>query len=235
MAADFELFWDPNCNADASLEGYYIYYIENASVADNQSTATKIYVSVSGDGFDRTEPSHQITNLADNVHYCFAVSALYGDKESDISNEICSIRDIDAPEPEPAPDPDNVNQTIIIDDGDAGSSSSGTWHVSRGAAPYGTKSLYSWDVGAAYSYEASLAGRYAVAVRWTYYENRCEAVPIEIYDGDLLLDTVTVNQKQNGGQWNVLGTYDFSGSAMVVVVPESDNCSTCADAVLYQR
>jgi hypothetical protein len=72
-------------------------------------------------------------------------------------------------------------------------------------------------------------------VRWTYYKSRCEAVPIEIYDGDLLLDTVTVDQKQNGGQWNVLGSYDFSGSAMVVVISESDNCSTCADAVQYQR
>jgi hypothetical protein len=60
-------------------------------------------------------------------------------------------------------------------------------------------------------------------------------VPIEIYDGDDLLDTVLVNQRQNGGQFNVLGTYDFSGSATVVVTSETRNCSTCADAVQFQK
>jgi hypothetical protein len=48
-----------------------------------------------------------------------------------------------------------------------------------------------------------------------------------------MLDTVLVDQSQNSGQWNVLGTYDFSESAMVVVISGSDNCSTCADAASF--
>ncbi|MGD8845450.1 MAG: hypothetical protein PVI54_08070 [Desulfobacteraceae bacterium] len=244
IAEDFELFWNPNCDSNASLEGYYIYYIENASVADNLSAATQIYVPVSEDGFDRTEPSHKISNLLSDVRYCFAVSAWYGDQESGISNEVCGINVTDSAETkgDTAQDDDDqtitvddgdTGSTIIIDDGDTGSFSSGTWKVSGGADPYGTQSLYSKDVGATYGYKASLDGRYEVAVRWTYYSSRCVEVPIEIYDGDLLLDTVTVNQKQNIGQWNVLGTYDFSGSARVVIVSESGNCTTCADAASF--
>jgi Fe-S cluster biogenesis protein NfuA len=139
------------------------------------------------------------------------------------------------PEPEPEPLPDDQNQTIIIDDGDPGSFSNGKWKVSGGADPYGPQSLYSREAGAAYSYEASLKGSYEVALRWTYYKSRCEEVPVEIYDGDDLLDTVLVNQKQDYGQFNVLGTYDFSGSATVVVVSETGNCSTCADAVQFEK
>ena len=40
-AADFELFWDPNCGADPALEGYYVYYMEDASVVDAPSSRLK--------------------------------------------------------------------------------------------------------------------------------------------------------------------------------------------------
>ena len=59
-------------------------------------------------------------------------------------------------------------------------------------------------------------------------------MPIEIYDGDVLLDTVMVDQTQNSGWWNILGTYDFTGSARVVVVSVTDSCSTCADAAGFR-
>ncbi|MGD9189040.1 MAG: hypothetical protein PVI89_12545 [Desulfobacteraceae bacterium] len=243
MAADFELFWDHNCDADATLEGYYIYYNKDASVVGNSSGATKVYVSASANGFDRTAPSYQISNLLDDVRYCFAVTAWYGDEESDLSNEVCGAKS-DAysqsvsepePEPEPDPEPDDANQIIIIDNGQSGTASIGMWHNSGGADPYGNNSLYSKDNSAEYTYESTLNGSYEVAIWWTPFASRCSAVPVEIFDGDVLLDTVTVDQTQNGGQWNVLGTYDFSGSATVVVISDTDNCSTCADAVQFQN
>jgi hypothetical protein len=275
MAADFELFWDPNCEKDAALDGYYIYYNENASVVGNLNEATEIYVSVTNNGFDRAKPSYQISNLKNNVRYCFAVTAWYGDEESAPSNEICGTKSVEPepaepnpepaepnpepaepdpepaepdpepaePDPEPAepnpepdtnPVPDDEDQAIIIDDDDIGSSSDGAWVVSGGADPYGTRSLYSREVGATYSYEALLTGAYEVALRWTYYKTRCAEVTVEIYDGDNFLDTVLVDQTQNGGQFNVLGTYDFRESATVLVVSETDNCSTCADAASFR-
>jgi hypothetical protein len=124
---------------------------------------------------------------------------------------------------------------VIIDDGEPGTSSIGTWIISGGADPYGTQSLYSREAGAEYAFESEVTGRYEVALWWTQYASRCSAVPVEIYDGDVLIETVTVNQQQDGGQWNVLGTYDFSGHAKVVVVSEDNSCSTCADALRYAR
>jgi hypothetical protein len=59
-------------------------------------------------------------------------------------------------------------------------------------------------------------------------------VLIEIHDGDVMLDTVLVDQTQNGGQWNIIGDYDFKGSAMVVVISGDANCSTCADAASFR-
>jgi len=55
-------------------------------------------------------------------------------------------------------------------------------------------------------------------------------VPVDIYDGNVLLDTVTVDQRTLGGQWNVIGQYSFSGTAQVVVRGASSG-TTCADAV----
>ena len=53
-----------------------------------------------------------------------------------------------------------------------------------------------------------------------------------LYDGDTWLDTVEVNQKSNGGQWNVPGTYAFNGTARRVIISEG-NCTTNADAVRF--
>jgi hypothetical protein len=127
------------------------------------------------------------------------------------------------------------NVSIIIDDGDAGTLPSGIWKVSKGAEPYGSQSLYSRDVGATYGYEAPLAGRYEVALYWTYHSTRCQDVSVEIYDGDLLLDTLSVNQLQSGGQWNVLGTYEFTGRAEVVIIAESKYCTTAVDAARFKK
>jgi hypothetical protein len=46
----------------------------------------------------------------------------------------------------------------------------------------------------------------------------------------LLDDTITVNQQQGAGDWNVLGTYDFTGLGRIVILSEG-GCSTSADAL----
>jgi hypothetical protein len=109
-AADFELFWDPNCNADADLEGYFIYYKQDASVVADPGRAIDLYVALTDIDFDKDNPSLLIADLLDDVRYCFAVTAWYGDKESGMSNEVCGINGAYAPDPDPGPsinpDPD---------------------------------------------------------------------------------------------------------------------------------
>jgi hypothetical protein len=58
-------------------------------------------------------------------------------------------------------------------------------------------------------------------------------VPVQIYDGTTLLATVNVDQTRSGGQWNLLGSYTFSGAARVVIVSASSTKTTCADAVRF--
>jgi hypothetical protein len=110
MAADFELFWDSNCDADADLEGYFIYYIQDASVVDDPGGAIDLYVDLTDIDFDPDNPSLLIADLLDDERYCFAVTAWYGDEESGMSNEVCGVNGAYASEPDPGPginpDPD---------------------------------------------------------------------------------------------------------------------------------
>ncbi|MGD8337336.1 MAG: fibronectin type III domain-containing protein [Desulfobacterales bacterium] len=123
--------------------------------------------------------------------------------------------------------------TVIIDNGDSGTSATGAWSVSAGTGPYGTDSLYSKTVSETYSFETNRTGLQEVYLWWTYYGSRYTQVPVQIYDGTELLNTVIVNQQQNGSQWNFLGTYTFSGTAKVVIVSSSSSESTSADAVKF--
>ncbi len=118
---------------------------------------------------------------------------------------------------------------IIIDNGDPGTSYSGKWSVSAGDECWDNDSLFARN-GPTYSFKAAVSGAMDVYAWWTVKSTRSNSVPIEIYDGSKLLGTVVVNQLVNGGQWNHLGTYTFSGQATIKIIAGS-GASTCADAV----
>jgi len=67
---------------------------------------------------------------------------------------------------------------------------------------------------------------------WTAYSNRATSVPIDIdhYRGS---DTVTVDQTQNGSQWNKIGSYELSPTNDDSVTIRNDGTSgyVIADAV----
>jgi hypothetical protein len=115
MAADFELFWDPNCSADSDLNGYFIYYLEESSVVLRSSDANEIYVSLSDNGFTPDAPSYLVSGLMDDVTYCFAVSAWYGYEESGISNEVCGVNGVYAPNPSFSGQSSNGSNGCFID------------------------------------------------------------------------------------------------------------------------
>ena len=131
----------------------------------------------------------------------------------------------------------DANGTYIIDNGDNGTSSTGTWSASGGANPYGSGSLYCHAVNSTYTYEKTLDGNYTVSLWWTEYASRSSSVTVKVYDsGDNLLDTKSVNQTTLGGQWNEQDTYDFNATAKVVILSTGGgppNVSTCADAVKF--
>jgi len=126
------------------------------------------------------------------------------------------------------------NITTIIDNGDPGTSFTGTWEVSSGTGAYGTDSLWGRG-GATYTWQTdSLApGTYEVFMWWTEYTSRTDAAPVAIVHAGGTAN-LTVNQQTNGSQWNSLGTYDFDGTGAVTITglgafPQN----TCADAVRF--
>jgi hypothetical protein len=131
---------------------------------------------------------------------------------------------------------------IIIDNGDPGTSASGWWPSSWGVNPYGEDNVESPQPGATYTFETDVDGCHEVSLYWTslcqmmniYPCDHGSQVPVDIYDGDTLLDTVYVDQRENGGQWNVVGAYCFNGTARVVINSEG-GYNTCADAVRFVR
>ena len=130
---------------------------------------------------------------------------------------------------------DTVVSQTTIDNGDSGTSSTGDWQVSGGADPYGTNSLYNKVAGSTYTFTNNISGNHEISLWWTEWASRSNNVAVEIRNGSTLLETVHVNQQNNGGQWNKLGTYDFSGTAKVTIISSGNNTSTCADAVKFEE
>jgi hypothetical protein len=91
FAADYTLLWDPNCNQNPYLEGYTIYFKEDASVVEDRDGAFEIYVDLSDPELDSDNPGHTVIDLEEDTRYCFTVTAWYEGEESGMSNELCGI------------------------------------------------------------------------------------------------------------------------------------------------
>jgi PKD repeat protein len=125
---------------------------------------------------------------------------------------------------------------VIIDNGAAGTSSTGTWALSGGTAPYGATSLWSRNEATyTFSMTGQVPGTYEVLMWWSGYYSRASSVPLTIYYSGGI-QNLTVNQQQNSGRWNSLGTFYFDGSGSVMITAANgDSLSTCADAVQFRH
>ena len=87
-----------------------------------------------------------------------------------------------------------------------------------------------------FTWSASLpqAGPYQVYARWPADASRTTAAVYEITH-ELGTDAVTVNQRANGGQWVLLGTYDFDPAVAdaEVTLEGFANGSVAADAIRF--
>ncbi|HBG25528.1 MAG TPA: laccase [Phycisphaerales bacterium] len=128
--------------------------------------------------------------------------------------------------------------TVIIDNGQTGTFSTGTWAPSGAPNPYGTNSVWSYS-GATYtwSFTPAVSGTYRVSMWWTALASRSTSVPVRIWNGGTIAN-LTVNQTQNGGMWNVLGQYPFNAGTtyrITITAPNGSPPSTSADAVRFEK
>ena len=127
--------------------------------------------------------------------------------------------------------------SITIDNQDAAFSTVGTWSVStKYPGYYGDN--YQWaGVGtgsktATWTFDLPSAGQYRISAWWSAYSNRPPDAPYTIYNNGVKLETVRVDQRVNGGQFNELGTYQLNAGKVEVVL--SDDIASgyaIADAV----
>ena len=149
-----------------------------------------------------------------------------------------SVQDEDGVWSEPATEPliiESIPTEIIIDNRDPETSQTGTWSVSGGADPYDADSVWSRD-GTTFTwhFDPPQTGDYEVSIWWTEWSSRSDSVPVTInYEGGS--EPLSVNQQQNGGQWNDQGSYFFEAGTTydVTVTSQPASTSTCADAVRF--
>ncbi|MDX1971597.1 MAG: phosphodiester glycosidase family protein [Candidatus Sumerlaeia bacterium] len=108
--------------------------------------------------------------------------------------------------------------TVTVDNTDAGFTASTNWVASTSSPGYlGTnyRVRTTGSVSDAATWKANLttAGSYKVYARWAADPNRASAAPYVVYHTGGST-TVPMNQQINGGQWMLLGTFNFaSGNA----------------------
>jgi subtilisin family serine protease len=134
----------------------------------------------------------------------------------------------------------------IIDNGDAGFSTGGTWSrwTGQGYLNDVHESLAGTGADVAtWTFTNLLPGVYRVSATWTTYTNRATNSPFTVLDGARTLATVTVNQRvapseflDSGVLWNDLGTtYQIESGTLTVRLTDAANGRVNADAIRIER
>jgi hypothetical protein len=123
---------------------------------------------------------------------------------------------------------------VTVDNLDAMTSSVGVWLPSGAAGYWEADSVWANDTGESFTFTANLmpGTNYEIYEWHTVWPSRHTAVPFEIRNGATLLATPIVNQQINGGQWNLLATYTFTGPASVTILA-TPGVSSNADAIRF--
>jgi len=136
---------------------------------------------------------------------------------------------------------EEIEGTVIDSENDNGVVRVGAWPASSSVSGYYGQNYLHDDNTAkgqkSVTFQLNLpaTGPYDVYLRWTSHDNRASNVPITInHDGGAA--SQVVNQKSNGGKWNLLGRYRFSaGTGSVVISNTGTDGYVAADAVLISK
>ncbi|MBI1336445.1 MAG: choice-of-anchor D domain-containing protein [Phycisphaera sp.] len=137
---------------------------------------------------------------------------------------------------------------VIIDDGEAGFTTTGTWGTLVEVGRYvHDDHTFARDGGGAntatYTFTNLTPGRYTVAATWRGDTNRATNTPYEVYDGSTLLGRLRINQElrpdditDGGFGYEFLGdTWNVTTTSLVVRMSDDANDYVDADAVRIER
>ena len=137
--------------------------------------------------------------------------------------------------------PPNTTEDFAIDNTDPQCTVKGAWRSSSDITGYLGKDYLVHDVGTTGDFLQwkpflPLKGKFRVAVSYTSGDNRSTHVTYSVIcNGDTI--PVIINQKEKGGQWVELGTWQFDNdsTASVKVSADTDDGVVIADAVRFTR
>ncbi|MGD8843270.1 MAG: RHS repeat-associated core domain-containing protein [Gammaproteobacteria bacterium] len=130
--------------------------------------------------------------------------------------------------------PGGAGTETVVDNDTPGTSATGSWTVKTSNKDYGADyRLAAGGTGSSYRWTPSLsAGTYAVYVWWVSHNSHSDSVPYTlVHNGQS--EQYTQNQRTNGGQWVLLGTYDFAGDGTEYLEVSDANGKASADAVKF--
>jgi hypothetical protein len=130
----------------------------------------------------------------------------------------------------------------IIDDGDAGFSTTGIWTVLTGQGFQNDLHTGTGGGGfATYQFTGLAAGTYRVAATWTAGADRAPNATIQFFS-DLPIRQVTFSQVQApddftaaGTMWENLGTLTVSNGTLTVIISNASTGLVIADAIRIER
>lgn len=134
-------------------------------------------------------------------------------------------------------------QTIVVDNADPGfADPTGTWYPISADGQFGSNHLYRYTIGTptAVEWRPTLAqpGDYEVSVWYVNGNDRPSNAPYTVLHAGGS-SSFTIDQRINGGQWNVLGTFSFDAGTSGYVSLTSEGAQTnktiIADAVRFRR
>ena len=129
----------------------------------------------------------------------------------------------------------------IVDNGDAGFSTTGDWTSVSGEGFGNNVRIHSAGVGnntATYTYTVT-PGQYQVAITKTPASSLATEATYYVYDGEVCVARVVVDLTQSasftdqGASWLTLGTFSITGNSLTVVLSDEgdENATVVADAV----
>jgi parallel beta-helix repeat protein len=231
-----------------SNQGIYVYGSTSPTITGNNLSNNLYGLYIAGNNTGTFQGNHYTGNASHGIYYpgTTSINAAYSswgdptgpyDPSDDTGDggwyNTGGLGDLVSDHVNYQPWAQYAGQVRIVDNRDSGTSHVGAWDRENGFdQSFGQDADVTRQDGANFTFMAGdVQGYTGVSLWWPHNAQADGAVPVEIYDDVTLLDTVSVNQQENGGQWHDLGAYLFSGTAAVVVVSSSDVLDTMADAV----
>lgn len=205
----YGVYWEPG------LVAFYVDGIRTAEYADARVLSVPAYflLSLQLGGWDNNNPGPQVHGQVMEVDWVRAWSGVR-----------------------------SAPTTVTVDNSDAAHVAVvGDWTASSHTWGYqGSNYAHDGDTGKgakSFSYLPPLTadGDYLVYARWASDPNRADNVPIDIVSADGQADTVIVNQRVDGGRWNLLGVHALAVlNAEATIRTGGTNGHVIADAFRFR-